>query len=74
MIAGVMVPAVVIVGLLALPYIDRNPALAPRLRKVAVVTFTIFLVVWIVLTLIGFAFRGPNWDWVWPWEEWHGEL
>jgi hypothetical protein len=41
---------------------------------VAVATFTTFLVLWIVLTLIGFMFRGPNWDWVWPWEEWHGEL
>jgi quinol-cytochrome oxidoreductase complex cytochrome b subunit len=74
MIAGVLVPTAIIGGLLALPYIDRNPALVPRMRKVAVVTFTIFLVVWIVLTLIGFAFRGPNWGWVWPWEEWHGEL
>jgi quinol-cytochrome oxidoreductase complex cytochrome b subunit len=74
MIAGVLVPTAIIGGLLALPYIDRNPALVPRMRKVAVVTFTAFLVVWIVLTLIGFAFRGPNWGWVWPWEEWHGEL
>ncbi len=74
MIAGVLVPTAIIGGLLALPYIDRNPALAIRLRKVAVATFTLFLVVWIVLTLIGFAFRGPNWGWVWPWEEWHGEL
>ena len=24
--------------------------------------------------LVGFAFRGENWDWVWPWVEWHGEL
>ncbi len=74
MIAGVLVPTAIIGGLLALPYIDRNPSLAIRLRKVAVATFTLFLVVWIVLTLIGFAFRGPNWGWVWPWEEWHGEL
>lgn len=74
MIAGVLVPTAIIGGLIALPYIDRNPALAARFRKVAVVTFTIFLVVWILLTLIGFAFRGPNWSWVWPWEEWHGEL
>ena len=73
-IAGVLIPAAIILGLLALPYIDRNPALAPRLRKVAVATFTLFLVVWTILTIIGFAFRGPNWDWVWPWEEWHGEL
>jgi quinol-cytochrome oxidoreductase complex cytochrome b subunit len=74
MVAGVLVPTAIIGGLLALPYIDRNPATALRMRRVAVITFTTFLVVWIVLTLIGFAFRGPNWGWVWPWEEWHGEL
>ncbi len=73
-VAGVLVPTAIIGGLLALPYIDRNPAIATKARKVAVAAFTIFMVTWIVLTLIGFAFRGPNWSWVWPWEEWHGEL
>ena len=73
-VAGVLIPTAIVLGMLALPYLDRNPALAPHLRKVAVATFTTFLAVWIVLTLIGFAFRGPNWGWVWPWEEWHGEL
>lgn len=74
MVAGVLLPGAIVLGLLALPYIDRNPSMATKARKVAVATFTTFLVVWIVLTLIGFAFRGPNWSWVWPWEEWHGEL
>ena len=74
LIAGVLVPAGIIIGLMVLPYIDRNPETAPRRRKVAITAFTIFMVVWIVLTIIGFAFRGPNWSWVWPWEEWHGEL
>ncbi len=69
-----LVPGAIVIGLAALPYVDRNPSLDPRLRRVARATFTIFLVVWIVLTLVGFAFRGPNWGWVWPWEEWHGEL
>jgi len=73
-VAGVLVPAGIIIGMIALPYIDRNPAIAPGARKVAKIVFTIFLVAWVVLTLIGFAFRGPNWTWVWPWEEWHGEL
>lgn len=73
-VAGVLIPTGIVIGMLALPYIDRNPALQPRLRKVAMVVFTSFLVVWIILTLVGFAFRGPNWGWVWPWEEWHGEL
>lgn len=74
LIAGVLVPGAIVGGMLALPYLDRNQAVAPKMRKVAVVVFTTFLVVWIILTLIGFAFRGPNWGWVWPWEEWHGEL
>ncbi len=74
MVAGVLVPSAIVVGLLALPYIDRNPRVEPGERKVAIVTFTIFLVAAIVLTLIGFAFRGPNWSWVWPWQEWYGVL
>lgn len=74
LIAGVLVPGAIVLGLVALPYIDRSPWLKPRHRKVAVATFTTFLVIWIILTLIGFAFRGPNWGWVWPWVEWHGEL
>lgn len=74
LIAGVLVPTAILLGLAALPYIDRSEYLKPRHRKVAVGVFTTFLVIWIILTLIGFAFRGPNWGWVWPWVEWHGEL
>ena len=74
LVAGVLVPGALVIGLVALPYIDRSEYLQPRHRRIAVVTFTIFMVIWIVLTIIGFAFRGPNWGWVWPWIEWHGEL
>jgi len=74
LVAGVLVPTAILGGLFALPFIDRNPDTRARNRKVAVATFTIFMVVWIVLTIIGFAFRGPNWGWVWPWQEWYGEL
>lgn len=74
LVAGVLVPTGIIVGLFVLPYIDRTRFHQPKYRRVAVYTFTAFLVIWIVLTLIGFAFRGPNWSWVWPWVEWHGEL
>lgn len=72
LVAGVLVPGTIVIGLIALPYIDRSRFVQPRHRKVAVATFTTFLVLWIILTLIGFMFRGPNWGWVWPWEEWHG--
>jgi len=74
MIAGVLLPTLLVGGLIVLPYIDRNPARKPRFRKVAVWTFSLFLIAWVVFTLIGFAFRGPDWQWVWPWNEWHGEL
>jgi quinol-cytochrome oxidoreductase complex cytochrome b subunit len=73
-VAGILVPGAIVIGLIALPYIDRSRFVQPRHRKVAVVTFTTFMVIWIILTLIGFMFRGPNWGWVWPWEEWHGVL
>ncbi len=75
LVAGVLVPSFIAIGLMALPYIDRNPAHGIRERKVAVWTFSIFLVLWIVLTVIGFVFRGPDWGWVWPWiDGWYGEL
>lgn len=74
LVAGVLVPGAIVMGMIALPYIDRSRFIRPRHRKVAIASFTSFLVIWILLTLVGFMFRGPNWGWVWPWEEWHGEL
>jgi len=74
LVAGVLLPGGIIVALIALPFIDRSPHTAARFRKVAVVTFTLFMVAWILLTIIGFAFRGPDWGWVWPWNEWYGDL
>lgn len=74
-VAGVLVPTTVIVGLAILPYLDRNPAKKPGRRSVAVWTFTIFLLIWVALTVIGFAFRGPDWGFVLPWRDgWYGEL
>ena len=74
LIAGVLIPGAILLGLVALPYIDRSRFVRATHRRVAVTTFTTFLVIFIVLTIVGFAFRGPNWGWVWPWQEWHGEL
>ena len=74
MIAGVLIPGAILIGLVALPYIDRSLFMQARHRRVAVTTFSTFVAIFFVLTLIGFMFRGPNWGWVWPWEEWHGKL
>jgi hypothetical protein len=70
-IAGVAIPAVVIIGLMAIPYLD----VGKRSLKDAVVfmyerqihwLFSISLGLWTVLTVIGLFFRGPNWSWQWP--------
>ena len=74
LIAGVLIPGAILIGLVALPYIDRSLFVKASHRRVAVTTFTTFMVIFILLTIVGFAFRGPSWSWVWPWQEWHGEL
>lgn len=74
LIAGVLIPASILIGLAVLPYIDRSLFIQPRHRRVAVATFTTFAVIMLLLTIVGFAFRGPNWGWVWPWQDWHGKF
>jgi menaquinol-cytochrome c reductase cytochrome b/c subunit len=72
--AGVLVPGFTLAALAALPYIDRNPSRAYADRKVAIVTFTMFLVFWAVITLAGSFFRGPGWLWYWPWQHIYFDL
>src|SRR5712692_2344347 len=72
--AGVLVPGFVLVALAVLPYVDRNPSRAYADRKVAIVTFTMFLVFWAVVTLLGSFFRGPGWLLVWPWQHIYFDL
>ena len=67
-VAGVLVPTFYIVGLMAIPFIDRSPYKAARDRKLIWVFFMCLMVGGIVTTLIGSFFRGPGWSWVWPWE------
>ncbi len=65
--AGVMIPGLTLAALAVLPYVDRNPSRAYADRKVAIVTFTMFLAFWAFITLAGSFFRGPGWGWEWPW-------
>jgi menaquinol-cytochrome c reductase cytochrome b/c subunit len=69
MIAGVMIPTVAIVLLIVLPYVDRNPSTKPGDRKLAMVLFTMFLMFWAILTIIGSFFRGPGFNFIWPWAD-----
>ena len=67
-IAGVMIPLVLGIAVwMAFPYIDRNPETHPSKRKFAIMFYTFFLPGAGVLTIIGVLFRGPGWNWTYPW-------
>lgn len=71
-IAGVMIPTLIILGLMAIPYLDCNPAGVGRYgfrpRRYAISAFLFGYFLWVALILIGEFFRGPGWVWYWPWE------
>ncbi|HZS75644.1 MAG TPA: hypothetical protein VFA41_03455 [Ktedonobacteraceae bacterium] len=72
--AGVLIPGLVLTALAVLPYVDRNPSRAYADRKVAITTFTMFLIFWAVITIAGSFFRGPGWLWSWPWSHMYFDL
>ena len=67
MVAGVTIPGVALLILAATPYFDKNPSMRPENRKLAVLLFTSFMMFWAILVLAGSFFRGPSFEWVWPW-------
>jgi hypothetical protein len=73
--AGVILPSLIIVGLMVLPYIDINPKgngyYTYKERKYEILTFFLgFHILWISLIVIGTFIRGPGWNWFWPWDPW----
>jgi len=69
MVAGVTIPGVGL-GLVALsPYVDRNPSNKPNDRRFAIALFTLFIMLWAVLVIIGSFFRGPGFNFVFPWKD-----
>jgi len=68
----VLVPTVVFYLLLALPALPGCPE---RLRqKLVRIPLADWIMSWFVaaavaLTLIGILFRGPGWEWIWPWRD-----
>jgi menaquinol-cytochrome c reductase cytochrome b/c subunit len=69
MVAGVTIPGMGIFWLMVAPYIDRNPSTDPNHRKFAIALFTYFLMFWAVLVIIGSFFRGPGYNFVFPWTQ-----
>jgi hypothetical protein len=69
MVAGVTIPGMGIFLLILAPYIDRNPSNKPEDRKFAFSLFTVQLMFWAVLVVIGSFFRGPGFNFVAPWDK-----
>jgi hypothetical protein len=74
-LAGVVFPSLIIVGLMAIPYIDLNPKgngyFTFKERKVEITLFLYgFLILWVLLVILGTFLRGPNWNFFGPYEYW----
>jgi hypothetical protein len=73
--AGVVLPSLIVVGLMAIPYIDFNKSgngyYTIKQRKFAYLIFQFgFLEMWITLIVLGTLLRGPNWNFFGPYEYW----
>jgi hypothetical protein len=74
-LAGVVFPSLIIVGLMAIPYIDVNPKgngyFTFKERRVEITLFLFgFLILWVLLVMLGTFLRGPNWNFFGPYEYW----
>ena len=74
-LAGVVLPSLIVVGLMAIPYIDTNPkgngyyTFNERRAEITIFLFG-FVVLWSSLIVLGTFLRGPNWNFFGPFEFW----
>jgi len=74
-LAGVVLPSLIIVGLICIPYVDKNPkgngyyTFAERKAEITIFMFG-FVVLWCSLIVLGTFLRGPNWNFFGPFEFW----
>ncbi len=69
MVAGVLGPGMAAAGLIFTPYLDKNPSTRPEDRKFAVAFYTVFLMFWATLSVIGAVFRGKGFQFTLPWHD-----
>jgi hypothetical protein len=73
-IAGVMIPALILFGLAAIPYLDVNARGAGyytlRERPFALAVFVLGFSLWFALIAVGFFLRGPGWGFFPPGSSW----
>lgn len=71
---GVVIPNVVVLFLILIPYLDRGRAgigvwFHPSRRRENIL-FTAFAVILMGLIIVGEFMRGPGWVFYWPWQPW----
>ena len=69
MVAGVTIPGMGIFGLMFAGYIDKNPSHKPEDRKFAIALFTLFMMFWATLVIVGSFFRGEGFNFIFPWRQ-----
>lgn len=74
-LAGVVFPTIIIIGMMAIPFIDNNKKgcgyYSFKERKMAISLFMfLWLVLWVFLIIVGTFLRGPNWNFFGPFEVW----
>ncbi len=73
--AGVVLPSLIIVGLMAIPYMDTNTkgngyyTFAERRWEIGLFLYG-FIILWLLLIIAGTFLRGPNWNFFGPYEYW----
>src|SRR5881392_4459931 len=74
-LAGVVLPGLIIVGLICIPYVDKNPrgngyfTFAERKAEITIFLFG-FVILWVTLIVLGTFLRGPNWNFFGPFAYW----
>ena len=68
-VAGVIIPTFGAIGLAIIPYVDKNPSVKPSDRKLAIMIFSFFLFASAILTTYGSFFRGPGFNFSFPWAD-----
>jgi menaquinol-cytochrome c reductase cytochrome b/c subunit len=69
MVSGVLMPGILFTALVLAPYVDQNPSTRPEDRKFAVSLYTVYLMFWATLVIVGALFRGPGFNFVLPWRD-----
>ena len=74
-LAGVVFPTLIIVGLMALPYLDSDRSTSGfysfSKRKLFISLFCFgWILLWVYLIIVGTFLRGPNWNFYGPFEIW----